>query len=182
MQSAKKPARSARYFPKEEAAYLLIQDLYEKRRRAPAVRRAYCRRGDFGMISDTQMLNHVYQTAEMGRTGILSVLKYAEDPKLSQALRGQLQEYKQIQDDSARMLRERGVRPQEVSQVMSAVQAAGRSRAKIAEMMIRGSTMGVTKSLHTLHGYSMADERVCDVANKLLETEEHNIEQMKPFL
>ena len=141
------------------------------------------------MISDTQMLNHVYQTAEMGRTGILSVLKYAEDPKLSQALRGQLQEYKQIQDDSARMLRERGVRPQEVSpmarmsaQVMSAVQAAGRSRAKIAEMMIRGSTMGVTKSLHTLHGYSMADERVCDVANKLLETEEHNIEQMKPFL
>ena len=142
------------------------------------------------MVSDTQLLNHVYQTAEMGRTGILSVLKYAEDPKLSQALRSQLEEYRQIQNSSARMLEERGVRPQKISpmakmsaQAMSAMQTAGdHSASKIAEMMIQGSGMGVTKSLHNLHKYDMADERVCDVANKLLETEERNIEQMKPFL
>lgn len=142
------------------------------------------------MISDTQMLNHVYQTAEMGRTGILSVLKYAEDPKLSQALRSQLEEYKEIQGVSARMLWERGAWPKKISpmaklssQAMSAMQTAvDHSSAKIAKMMIQGNSMGVTKSLHTLHGYDMADERVCDVANKLLETEKRNIEQMKPFL
>ena len=31
------------------------------------------------MLSDTELLNHVYQSAEMGSEGIQSVLKYAED-------------------------------------------------------------------------------------------------------
>ena len=29
------------------------------------------------MLSENQLLNHIYQTAEMGREGIRSVLKYA---------------------------------------------------------------------------------------------------------
>ena len=142
------------------------------------------------MLSDTELLNHVYQSAEMGREGIQSVLKYAEDPKLSQALRRQMEEYKQIQDSSAHMLRERGEEPEGISpmvkassQVMTAMKTmADHSATKIAEMMIQGNTMGVTKSLRVIHDYSMKDERVSDLANKLLETEQNNIEQMKPFL
>ena len=142
------------------------------------------------MLNDTQLLNHVYQSAEMGRDGILSVLKSAENPKLSQALRQQLEEYKNLQDSSAHMLQERGVKPEGISpmvkassQVMSAMKTMNdRSATKIAEMMIQGNTMGVTKSLRVIHDYSMEDERVSDLANKLLETEQNNIEQMKPFL
>lgn len=142
------------------------------------------------MLNDTELLNHVYQSAEMGREGILSVLKYAEDPKLSQALRHQLAEYKDLQDSSAHMLQERGVKPEGISsmvktssQVMAAMKTmTDRSATKIAEMMIQGNTMGVTKSLRVIHDYDMADERVSDLANKLLETEQDNIEQMKPFL
>lgn len=142
------------------------------------------------MLSDTELLNHVYQSAEMGREGIQSVLKYTEDPKLSQALRRQMEEYKQIQDSSAHMLRERGQEPAGISpvvkassQVMTAMKTmADHSATKIAEMMIQGNTMGVTKSLRVIHDYSMKDERVSDLANKLLETEQNNIEQMKPFL
>ena len=53
---------------------------------------------------------------------------------------------------------------------------------KIAEMMIQGNTMGMTKSLKHLHDYHGKDERVRDLANKLLKTEEANIQQMKKFL
>ena len=142
------------------------------------------------MLNDGQLLNHVYQTAEMGRTGIRSVLKYAENPKLNQALRRQMGEYKKIQDSSARLLRERGLQPQEINpmarmsaQAMSAMQIMrDHSATKIAEMMIQGSTMGVTKGIRGLHDYSRTDERVCGLANKLLETEQNNIEQMKQFL
>ena len=92
------------------------------------------------MLNDTQLLNHVYQSAEMGRDGILSVLKYAENPKLSQALRQQLEEYKNLQDSSAHMLQERGVKPEGISpmvkassQVMSAMKTMNdRSATKIA--------------------------------------------------
>ena len=72
------------------------------------------------MLNDTQLLNHVYQSAEMGRDGILSVLKYAENPKLSQALRQQLEEYKNLQDSSAHMLQERGVKPEGISPMVKA--------------------------------------------------------------
>ncbi|MFQ9917147.1 MAG: hypothetical protein ACLRWQ_12935 [Flavonifractor plautii] len=47
------------------------------------------------------------------------------------------------------------------------------------EMMIQGNTMGMTKSLKHLHDYHGKDERVRDLANKLLKTEEANIQQMK---
>ena len=142
------------------------------------------------MLNDTQLLNHVYQTAEMGRDGILSVLKHTENPNLARALRHQLSEYKDLQDTSARMLCERGKKPQGISpitklssQVMATMQTKmDHSATKIAEMMIQGNTMGVTKSLRTIHDYNMTDEGVCDIANKLLKTEQDNIEAMKPFL
>lgn len=49
-------------------------------------------------------------------------------------------------------------------------------------MMIQGNTMGMTQSLRNLNDYPGKDERVRDLASKLLRTEEANIEQMKKFL
>ena len=56
------------------------------------------------------------------------------------------------------------------------------STSKIAEMMIQGNTRGMTKSLQCLDQYSGEDKEVKALAEKLLRTEEANIEQMKPFL
>ena len=48
--------------------------------------------------------------------------------------------------------------------------------------MIQGSTMGVTKSLRTLRDCHPKDPKVKDLADKLLKTEQANIDQMKGFL
>jgi beta-lactamase class D len=56
------------------------------------------------------------------------------------------------------------------------------STSKIAEMMISGNTKGVIKSIQHHRQYLGKDERVTDLSKKLLETEQSNIEQMKPFL
>ena len=66
---------------------------------------------------------------------------------------------------------------------MSTVKAmADHSPANIAEMMIQGSTMGVTKSLRTIRTCDVKDEGVRRLADKLLKTEQANIEEMKRFL
>lgn len=55
--------------------------------------------------------------------------------------------------------------------MMSAMKTmADHSTSKIAEMMIQGNTMGMgmTKSLKHLHDYHGKDERVRDLASKLL--------------
>ena len=142
------------------------------------------------MLNETQLLNHIYQTAEMGQDGIQSVMKYADEPKLREALNAQMTEYRKLQNSAAQMLRQRQREPEGIgamakmgSEMMSAMKTmTDHSATKIAEMMIQGSTMGVTKSLRTIRDCDLHDERVKDLADKLLKTEEANIKEMKKFL
>ncbi len=142
------------------------------------------------MINETQLLNHIYQTAEMGQDGIQSVLKYADEPKLLSALNAQMNEYRQLQDSAGAMLRARNREPEGIgtmakasSEMMSAMKTmVDHSATKIAEMMIQGSTMGVTKSIRTLRDCDLKDPQVEALADRLLRTEEANIKEMKAFL
>ena len=134
------------------------------------------------MLTEAELLQYIYQTTEMGRDGIQSVLPHAEDETFHQALEQQLTEYEKLYGATGKMLRERGQEPmvKASSEMMSAMKTmADHSTSKIAEMMIQGNTMGMTKSLKHLHDYHGKDERVRDLANKLLKTEEANIQQMK---
>ncbi len=141
-------------------------------------------------MKEIDLLSHVYQTADMGRDGIKSVRKRVRDPKLLQALDAQDTEYRKLQDSAGRMLRARGVQPDGVgmmakmgSEMMSTMQTMmDHSATKIAEMMIQGNTMGMTKSLRTIRDCKAEDGQVKDLADKLLKTEEANIEEMKNFL
>lgn len=142
------------------------------------------------MLSENQLLNHIYQTAEMGREGIQSVLKYTGEPKLVSALNSQMDEYEQLQNAAGAMLQARGEPPKGIgpmakvsSEVMSTMKAmTDRSASNIAEMMIQGSTMGVTKSLRTIRDCDVRDVTVRRLADQLLKTEQANIEEMKRFL
>ncbi len=142
------------------------------------------------MLTETQLLNHIYQTAQMGVEGIDTVLRYAKNPRLTDALTAQRTEYEKLQNSADDMLHARGEPSKGISPVarlsseaMSTMKAmTDRSSTNIAEMMIQGSTMGVTKSLRTIRDTDLKDERVRDLADKLLHTEQSNIEEMKKFL
>ena len=142
------------------------------------------------MLSETQLLNHIYQTAEMGQDGIRTVLKYAQEPGLVNALNSQLEEYQKLQNSAGAMLHARGEPPKGIgpmaklsSEAMTAMKSlTDHSATNLAEMMIQGSTMGVSKSLRTIRDCDLKDEGVRDLANRLLKTQEANIEEMKGFL
>ena len=55
------------------------------------------------------------------------------------------------------------------------------STSKIADSMIQGSTMGITKIIKHINEYN-GDDRVLKIADKLLKTEENNVEQLKKYL
>lgn len=142
------------------------------------------------MFTETELLNHIYQTTEMGHEGIETVLPYAGSGPLRAALEQQRAEYRLIHGDAADMLRARGQEPRGLNPVVrlsagmtgSLRAMTGRSASKIAEMMIQGNTMGLTKGLRDLHSYHGKDTRVRELAGRLLATEEANIRQMKHFL
>ncbi len=141
------------------------------------------------MLKETDLLNHICQTTEMGTLGIDRVLDCADNEKLKQALKQQRVEYASIYRSAVDLLRERGREPQSInamaklsSEISISAQTLGdHSASKIAEMMIMGNTKGVTKSMQCLSDYS-GDVQVRSLAEKLLRTEQSNIDQMKPFL
>lgn len=142
------------------------------------------------MMKDGEMLDYIYKSTEMGRYGILTVLPGAQEENLRSALEQQLTEYGKLSQASAKLLEERGKHPKELGGMakLSSRVSAGMQRMmdpsgeKIAEMMIQGNTMGMTKSLRHIHDYETGDSQVKHLAGKLLATEEANIEQMKKFL
>ncbi|MBC8527931.1 hypothetical protein H8699_00575 [Christensenellaceae bacterium NSJ-44] len=144
------------------------------------------------MYNDEEMLNFVYQNTEMGLEGISHLVERLEPEAhgFNGALHAQQKEYHSLLHACEDMLDERNVQIQPVSAMAkasshvmaSAKTMVDRSPEKMAEMMAQGNAMGIIKATQHLKAYDGQDERVRDIANKLLETEKANFNEMLKFL
>lgn len=141
-------------------------------------------------MQDIELLQFVHETAAMGIKGLEDVKGHIHDPKLIDAVSQQVREYKKISKTSSSLLKSKGEEPKDpglVAQISSGTMAAAKtmidsSASKIAEMVIQGNTMGITKGIKHLNDYAGDDPHIKKLAEKLIETEESNVEQMKKFL
>lgn len=142
------------------------------------------------MIDDAEMLTYVLQTAEMGCQGIASVRKSNHDTSIDHTLCEQLVKYGKLYHCANNMLRNRG---EEIHHVNSMTKAMTRyaaerdlrrdaSSSHIAEMMIKGNTMGVNKMARHIRYYDGEDNYVQTLAKKMLDTQEENIKEMQTYL
>ena len=93
--------------------------------------------------------------------------------------------------EADRLLREREGRVKNVSPLArysSAMSAKMKVRmsddptSKIAELMLQGNTRGMIKSVQNIRSMGLLDPKVSGLSNRLLQTEQANIDQMKGFL
>ena len=143
------------------------------------------------MSRKTELLEFVYQNAKMGEATLPLVIGQVSRPDLRTALSSQLTEYRAIGAEAAAQMYRRGARPRKIGALKSAMAETslrlntltGFSSRHIAEMMIRGSAMGTIQMQKRINAcrYSAAPEELA-LADRLLATEESNIEQMKAFL
>lgn len=142
------------------------------------------------MKDNRDILSSVLKTAQMGQTGIRSVLKSKPGPQLRRALEDQLKEYNAIETEAHAIAGQRGWMVPELSygaKVMSDMMTRSMlmydcSDSKIAGMMIQGNTRGVIKGLKNQHRYHGRDGKIAALSQKLLDCENANIKQMEPFL
>lgn len=142
------------------------------------------------MTQDTEMLNYIHQNAQMGRDGIMHVLKFADDTNFRNVLESQLEEFESVLQSSEELLKEKNEEPESVnpaakitSYVSSTVQTAlDNSPSHIADMTIQGSTMGITKLTKHLNNYDGSDRKIVNLAEKELKIEKNNIDELKKFL
>ena len=143
------------------------------------------------MINDAEMLTYILQSAEMGCQGVKDVRKSNQcGVALDSVLCGQMVRYGKIYSTAGSMLRNLGEDVHHVSPIaktmakMSAVRDLRRdpSAPHVAEMMIKGNTMGVNKMAQHLRNYDRTDPNITLLAKKMLDVEQEHINELKAFL
>ena len=142
------------------------------------------------MYNDEEILNFIYQNAEMGIEGIDKILSKTDDHRFREHLQGQHQEYKEIMQRAEQMLNNKHYPVKSkipaakvmLNTVSDAKTLFSKSPSKLAEMMIQGNTMGVVKMIKHMNDYEGNDIEVNRLAGKVIKMERTNIDKLKQFL
>ena len=143
------------------------------------------------MNENLEMLNYIHKNAEMGQDSILKLLKIVPDSKFKETLNGQFEEYKNIYDESEKILKNYNtdiknispIQKFETDMMINMKTLKDKSPNNISEMLIQGSTMGTIQMTKRLNQYKdKIDKEIYQLGKILLKTEEHNIEDCKKFL
>ncbi|MBR4307957.1 MAG: hypothetical protein IKT58_00020 [Oscillospiraceae bacterium] len=143
------------------------------------------------MKMDIELLNSIRKATQMGVYGIEAVMDETGNPELYRELHGQLEEYERISEEADRLLAEHGGQPKNIGPLahygssLSAkmkIRMAKDKDAKVVELMMQGNTKGMIKSIHNNHTMSILDPKVSGLSNRLLQTEQSNIDSLKQYL
>lgn len=142
------------------------------------------------MTENERILTQINKITQIGQAGINSVMPKAQQPALRQALKVQRFEYQSLGARAKNLAKAKGLEIQNSSKMIRRMvgMASGLSLmrgdtdSQIAGMMIQGNTRGMIKSLKDMHQVKNPDHEVSELAQKLLDTEIANIQQMEGFL
>lgn len=143
-------------------------------------------------MNDTQkLLEFIYKNAEMGRKTVDPIKNMNRDTRFQETLDRMLTDYDEICTEADLRLKEWGV-PEasglnigekmmtEMSLRFSTMK--DRSVPHLADMLLKGASMGVTDISKKLEEYSGADEGSVKLAKRLLKMNSDTIDEMKQFL
>ena len=142
------------------------------------------------MINSQRVLNDIIKTSQMGINGINVVMDKTRQPALRQALKVQRREYSDIEQQAKLLAQRKGYKIDQIKPITRRIGAmmskgqllVGEPDSKIAGMMIQGNTRGMILSLKNMRRCDQPDKQVAELAQKLLETEKHNIVSMEGFV
>jgi len=142
------------------------------------------------MNGNVELLNYIYQNAEMGKNTIGQLIDISQDEEYERLLQSLLQEYTSIYDSTDKKLKELNKEAKNINSFSKASTyaminlktLANKSSSHISEMLIQGSTMGIIDLTKKLKEYVDADQEILALANQLLKLEQNNVEECKKFL
>lgn len=142
------------------------------------------------MEGNVEFLNYIHQNSEMGKDTIKKLLNISKDEEYKKMLQSQLEEYNMIYDTTERKLKELNKEAKDINAfskvstyfMINLNTLANKTSSHISEMMIQGSTMGIIDITKKLKEYKSADTEILDLANKLLNLEQSNVEECKKYL
>lgn len=142
------------------------------------------------MKGSKDLLSSILKTTQMGQIGIRSILKSQLRAGLRTELNSQLKEYDAIEQEAHGLALSRGWELKELNPAIKGMTnmmtksrlSYGNIDSKAAQMMIQGNTRGIIKGYKNLNQFPPSDQRVADLAQKLIHIEDTNNRQLQGFL
>ena len=136
-------------------------------------------------------LSEIYKNTKMGADAIINLLPHVKEDAMRTLMTRQLDGYEKYAARAAKHLEELGEQPREESLLTRWFARIGMAwgtmldstTSHIAEMMVKGSNMGITDMTKLLNAH--ADVHAQDaarLANEVISFEEHNLECMRRYL
>ena len=135
-------------------------------------------------------INDVYKNAHLALQSISDLLPSVEDDELKKELREQYEGYEKIIGEISTYMAEKGIEPKDVNFFKKAMMygsikmktVMNNSRNQIADMMIKGTVMGVSELTAMKNESTNLDQDVLNFVDKLLTLEEEYEQRLKKFL
>ena len=137
-----------------------------------------------------KVLGGILSNAEMAKHSTSVVVKYAKDPKFCDTLNDQISKYDEYIQKARDLAKQYEIEPQQPSGISKFFVeksikmrfALGTCDSKIAEMMIKGTAMGIIDLGKLLSHAELISEDCTQLAKDLLTFEEDKINVLKYFL
>lgn len=142
------------------------------------------------MKGSKDILSSILKTTQMGQIGIRSIMNMPLRSGLRKELTSQLREYNAIEQEAHGIAASRGWELKELDPAIKGMTnmmtrtrlSFGDVDSKAAAMMIQGNTRGIIKGYKNLNQFPPSDQRVSNLAQKLIDFEETNNRQLQGFL
>ncbi len=145
---------------------------------------------DFKNRQSAEILKSVYKNADMAFDSGERVLQHCKDKRLHEEIASELERYRSVASQARTELIRRGAVPKTFPPYAKMMATVGiemktmqdNSPQKLAELMIRGTTMGIIDMQHALNRSSKAEERIHSDAEALLKREQQYCDSLKKYL
>ncbi len=140
--------------------------------------------------SPTNLLNEIYKTCQMSISAIDKLDNLSPNRELNNELVAEKSKYASFSDNTKTLLDILGETPKEPSVISKTAADAGivaktifqKDPSHIADLMIKGTTMGVVDLTKALDGFGNQDQAVGELAGDVLNYQEQCIDRLKSYL
>ena len=137
-----------------------------------------------------ELADRVYENVRMASYAIDCIIEKIENPSLAELLRKQNKFYLELVTKVEDFAKENDFEIKDISPVLKGMSYVSikmktimnNDSPKIAEMLIQGTTMGVTDTIKAITEFENATEELCTLAKDVVSHEEEFVDSLKTFL
>ena len=141
-------------------------------------------------LTTTSLLDLAYKNVRMGSFAIDCIIDKIEDRRLEELLRKQNDFYLDTTEELERISSEIGHEPEDINAFLKGSSFASinmktlmnKETPHLAEMLVQGTTMGITEILKAKSEYPTKNSALNDIIDSITESEELFVDSLKEFL